>query len=103
MSEKHTMTLNLTPEEMAKLEALLTAEQREIARAVDCMRAIDALRADEGEDVTILCDNPDFNGQPNNAVECCGAWTRWGNRRFVGATLADALHAAMTAKKASHE
>lgn len=96
-----TMTRTLTAEQMAQLEKLLTVEQRQIARAVDCMRAIDFLRADEGDDVTILCDNPDFNGQPNNAVECCGAWTRWGDRRFTGDTLEDALHVAATAKRAA--
>lgn len=96
-----TMTLSLSPDDMARLEKLLSAEQWEIARAVDCMRAIDALRADEGNEVTILCDNPD--GRPNNAIECCGAWTHWGDRRFEGDTLADTLSAAVRAMKASSD
>lgn len=63
-------------------------------RDIECMRLINALRADEGDEVTILCDNPDFNGQPNCVVECCGGWTRFGDQRFGGQTLLDALSAA---------
>lgn len=61
-------------------------------RDIESMRLINALRSQEGDDVLILCDNPD--GPPNNVVECCGSWTRWGSRRFTGETLLDALSAA---------
>lgn len=60
---------------------------------------VQALRADEGDSITLLCDNPDFNGQPNNAVECCGAWTGWTDRRFTGDTLRGAVQAAYLAKQ----
>ena len=60
--------------------------------------AINKLRAEEGNSVSIMCDNPDFNGQPNNAVECCGDWTDWDDRRFTGDTLLAALQAAVAAK-----
>jgi len=55
---------------------------------------IEALRADEGNTVTILCDNPE--GTPNSAVECCGDWTDWQQRRFTGDTVFRALEAAHT-------
>jgi hypothetical protein len=55
---------------------------------------LNALRAEEGDSVTLLSDNPDFNGQPNNVIECCGAWTDWQERRFGGDTLRAAVLAA---------
>ena len=58
---------------------------------------IEALRADEGSSVTILCDNPDFNGQPNCAIEVNGDWTDWKDRRFTGDTVLDCLQKAHTA------
>jgi hypothetical protein len=60
---------------------------------------IDLLRAEEGDSVTILCDNPDFNGQPNCAVICNGDWTGWNDRRFAADTVLDALAMAMTEKR----
>lgn len=58
------------------------------------------LREGEGDSITLLCDNPDFNGQPNNAVECCGAWTDWKDRRFTGDSLVGAVRTAAVAKAA---
>lgn len=55
---------------------------------------VDFLRADEGDSVTILSDNPDFNGQPNCAIECNGYWTSWQDRRFTGDTILVALSVA---------
>jgi hypothetical protein len=55
---------------------------------------IDFLRADEGDSVTLLCDNPDFNGQPDCAIECKGYWTNWKDRRYTGDTLVAALELA---------
>jgi len=68
------------------------------AEAVDedwnIRKYIDFLRADEGDSVTLLCDNPDFNGQPNCAIECNGYWTNWQDRRFAADTLQGALELA---------
>lgn len=67
---------------------------------------VEALRAPEGHIVTLICDNPDFNGQPNSAVECRGDWTDWDDQRFTGDTILDALqaaHAAMMAKERDQE
>lgn len=58
---------------------------------------LNALRHGEGDSVTLFCDNRDFNGQPNNAVECNGHWTGWRERRFTGSTLAEAVQAAVDA------
>lgn len=58
---------------------------------------INALRRDEGDSVTLLCDNPE--GPPNNAIECNGGWTDWTDRRFVGETLRAAILAAYKARQ----
>lgn len=58
---------------------------------------VEQLRAGEGSSVEILCNNADFNGQPNNAVVCNGEWTDWQNTRFTGDTIDAALGAAMVA------
>jgi hypothetical protein len=45
---------------------------------------IEALRAEEGHTVTLICDNPDFNLGADSAVEVCGDYTggwRWASRR----------------------
>lgn len=60
-----------------------------------------ALRSEEGASVTLLSDNPDFNGQPNNAIECCGDWTDWQERRFTGETLRAAVLGAYQARRAA--
>jgi hypothetical protein len=76
-----------------EVEAILarSSERSDAARIVEM---IDFLRSEEGDCVTILCDYPDFNGQPNCAVECNGEWTRWLHRRYAGDTISDALSAA---------
>jgi hypothetical protein len=62
---------------------------------------IEKLRASEGHTVTLMCDNPDFNGQPNCAVECAGDWTRWETMRFTGDTILQALEMAHRASTVS--
>lgn len=53
------------------------------AEAVEIWRAIETLTEGEGNSVNVLCPNPDFNGQPNYAIECNGDWTNWQERRFA--------------------
>lgn len=77
------------------------AIRKEINDRLSVLNYIDALRKDEGNSVTILCDNPDFGG-PASAVEVCGDWTDWKDRRFAGDTLLSALeraHVAMCAAR----
>lgn len=57
---------------------------------------VNRLRDQEADSVEILCDNPD--GDPNNAIVCCGFWTGFVERRFSGDTIADALRSAVEAK-----
>jgi hypothetical protein len=61
------------------------------------VEAIDRLREEEGASVTILCDDPDFNGKPDGAVIVCGSWTAWEDRRFDAPTVTEALRAAVKA------
>ena len=72
--------------------------QRPTGDAEALVATINYLRADEGDVVTLVCDNPDFNGQPNNAVDCCGGWTDWKDLRFTGDSLFAAVSAAAGAK-----
>jgi hypothetical protein len=66
-------------------------------REVEIVRLINILRADEGDSVTLFCDNPDFNMGPNSAVECNGHWTDWWDVRFEADTFLDALSEAFIA------
>jgi len=63
---------------------------------IEAWNLVDALRAPEGDSVTLLCDNPD--GPPNNAIECNGDWTDWNDRRFSGETILECLREAHSAK-----
>lgn len=58
---------------------------------------LNELRNEEGNSVTIFCDNPD--GPPNNAIECCGDWTNWEPLRFERSTLLQCLNDAVLAKR----
>lgn len=59
---------------------------------------VNLLREAEGDSVTLICDNPDFNGQPNAKVICNGWWTDWQDREFADDTVLGALRAAITQK-----
>ena len=69
-------------------------------RALRMANAIDFLRSEEGDSVTVLCDNPEFDG-PHNCIETGGAWTEWVDKRFCGDTLQEALEKACEARKAA--
>lgn len=62
------------------------------------VETLNYLRADEGDSVNLLCDNPE--GPPNNAVICCGDWTDWQDERFEGQTLIEAVNKAALSKAA---
>lgn len=85
--------------ELAELRAKLEAAEKEAALRSDmidsdCMAAINTLRMNEGNSVTLICDNPDFGG-PNNAIECSGDWTNWQTKRFTGDRLLTSLQSAL--------
>jgi hypothetical protein len=71
--------------------------------AAECWSIVEQLRAPEGAEVILLCDNPDFNGQPNNAVEIVDDWTRWNIQRFTGGTMLEALRTALKARDTKTE
>lgn len=66
--------------------------------AIETWALIEELRAPEGAEVSIACDNPDFNGQPNSVVEIIDDWTGWKPRRFGGENVLEALRAAKTVR-----
>jgi hypothetical protein len=68
-----------------------------VAQATAVLANIEFLRgngADNGDSVTILCDNLDGPC----AVECCGEWTGWVAKRFEGTNYMHALCAAADAR-----
>jgi hypothetical protein len=70
----------------------------EIMTAIECWSLIEHLRAPEGASLTIACDNPDFNGQPNSVVEIIDDWTGWMPRHFGAENVLEALRAAKTVR-----
>jgi hypothetical protein len=75
-----------TTEKAAKVSAMRTVAgepQVPDAEAIEIWRLIEHLTDGEGDTVNVLCPNPDFNGQPNYAIECNGYWTNWEDRRFA--------------------
>lgn len=72
-----------------KVEDEIERLQKEIRDLSAIVDPINRLRYEEGHSVLILCDNSD--GEPNCAVEACGDWTGWVDKRFGGNTLAEAL------------
>lgn len=88
------------------------AAAREFELAIDVLEhlheiwsIVEQLRAPEGAEVTLICDNPDFGAGANSAVEVVDDWTgpQWEPRRFEGDTILDALCAAKAARDAHVE
>lgn len=66
--------------------------------AEETLQLIEELRAEEGASVLILCKNPDFNGQKNEAIVCQAPFTGWKEERFDGDTLIECLRSASKAQ-----
>ena len=79
-----------------RVSDLLEANNRYLQDARN-WRIVEQLRAAEGNSVQFICDNPDFNGQPNARVICGGDWTSWEDFAFTGATIDEALAKAFAA------
>jgi hypothetical protein len=71
--------------------------------AVAIWRTIEILTDGEGDTVAVLSPNPDFNGQPNYAIDCCGHWTNWENRRFAADTQIECFVLALQAFRAAND
>lgn len=66
------------------------------------MEMIHDLRRDEGDSITVLCDNLDADDEDHQcAVIACGLWTSWTDRRFNGRDVRDALSKARSALRAA--
>ncbi len=76
------------------------AEQEEIANALETVELLALLREDEGEHVTLVSDNADFNDHDNCLIICLATWTGWEDKQFEAATILDCLRAAAAEKKA---
>lgn len=86
---------------VADMKGFVGGSETMVARsnALQCWAICEELREGEASSVELLCDNPDFNGQPNNAVSVYGEWTKYHPKRFAGDTMLDALKVAQAAKK----
>ena len=85
------------------IDGIHTEEQKnalakEMMDALAFVECVDKLRADEGDSVEILCDNPEFDGHPNCAIVCCGDWTHFEQVRFDGDTVLECLFKALTVR-----
>lgn len=81
-----------------------TFADRSLRDAVLIMEAINFLREQEAELVSICCDNPDpETAKDNCAIECVGLWTNWQEKRFYGITVQNALNDAVAEKRAFYE
>lgn len=65
---------------------------------VGICNAICELTDEEASGVNILAENASFDGV-NRAVECCGDWTNYVDRRFEGDNLLQCLELAVKAKR----
>lgn len=73
--------------------------ERKLRWAEEVLEPLNILRENEGATVTLFCDNPDFSGRPNNAIEVNDDWTGWDDQRYEGDTLAEALESALSHRK----
>jgi|GEM_PF-5840205 hypothetical protein len=79
------------------------AQEAEVGRkgvveALETLRLINELREDEACHVTIVNDNPDFNGMPNCLIYVMGPYTDYKETEFRGDTLVETLRKAVEAK-----
>lgn len=78
------------------METINRSETAEAAQA----RYIEYLRSDEADSVTILCDDPEADEcEKQTAVECCGFWTGFVDKRFYGESVLQALARATIARQ----
>ena len=90
-------------DDIAKLARGLSEAAREVAgmprisdeEAIEIWRAIEIMTDGEGNSVNVLCPNPDFNGQPAYAIECCGDWTGWADKRFASDSQVECFRIAL--------
>ena len=67
------------------------------------VKLIEQLAEPEGDSVTIVCPNPDFDGGPNRRIIVNGYWTGHRDVYFDGDTLNDALYAALKQRESLNE
>ena len=67
------------------------------------VKLIEQLAEPEGDSVTIVCPNPNFDGGPNRRIIVNGYWTGHRDVYFDGDTLNDALYAALTQRESLNE
>ena len=77
---------------------LLSEVERHIKELEAIVKPLEELRREDGASVLIPCDNADVDG-PASGVEVCDDWTDWEPCPFTGDNLAEALKAAVEAKR----
>lgn len=85
---------------IAELERLNLEAQHRIADLCVVIGDIEQCRCCEGDDITILCDNPEVDDvEKQAAVELSGDPTAYERQRFYGRTWSEALHKAANAAR----
>ena len=80
---------------IAELERLLANAQEQWAAAISIIGDIEQCRSTEGEDITILCDNPEADSvETQAAVETHASFDDYDPVRYYGRTWTEALHKA---------
>lgn len=85
---------------ITELERLNLEAQHRIADLCVVIGDIEQCRCCEGDDITILCDNPEADDiEKQAAVELSGDPTAYETQRFYGRTWSEALHKAANAAR----
>lgn len=70
---------------------------RAAANGLEIWSIVEKLTEGEGNTLTVLPPNQDFNGQPNYAIECEADWTGWMLVRFANDSRAECFRMALAA------
>lgn len=85
---------------IAELERINLEAQHRIADLCVVIGDIEQCRCCEGDDITILCDDPEADDiEKQSAVELSGDPTAYERQRFYGRTWGEALHKAANAAR----
>jgi len=91
--------INDDPVEREILRAQVFEAIPEIDRLQALEKAINELRREEGDSVSIHCDNPDFDGSANS-ITAYGDWCNYEHGlTFVGESVLEALGKAVAARR----
>jgi hypothetical protein len=88
---------------IAELERLLLNAQNHLGDLSIIIGDIEQCRVNEGDSITILCDNPEAEtSEQTVAVEAIGDYTGYEPQRFYAKTWGEALHKAANCSRSHY-